>query len=304
MKMVNKVIRSGSFLLKMMIVIAFFGVQVQSFAQQDTEKAEREARKYMKEAEEALSENDFASAEAYYRQAIAKDPANAEARYNLGNLYYNEEINHESVERHSQAAEVASEKTIKHNAFHNKGNAFMKQKKYKEAVEAYKNALRNNPADDETRYNLALAKKMLEEEKEKGGGDDEQNKDENQDQQDQNQDQNQDKDQQGDQGEQEQNKDGEPRDNEQGGEQDKQDPKEGEDQKGEEGDPRDPQNNENQDQKGDKPGDQQQQPTPGQLSPQQVKNLLEAMGNEEKKIQDKINAKKAKGAKTKTEKDW
>ena len=50
---------------------------------------------------------------------------------------------------------------------------------------------------------------------------------------------------------------------------------------------------------------QQQQPTePGKLSPQQVKNLLEAMNNEEKKVQDKINAKKQKGTKVKSEKDW
>ncbi|HAV54019.1 MAG TPA: hypothetical protein DCX41_03680, partial [Aequorivita sp.] len=42
------------------------------------------------------------------------------------------------------------------------GNTYMNEKKYTEAVEAYKNALRNNPNDDETRYNLALAKDMLE----------------------------------------------------------------------------------------------------------------------------------------------
>jgi Ca-activated chloride channel family protein len=53
---------------------------------------------------------------------------------------------------------------------------------------------------------------------------------------------------------------------------------------------------------GDKP--QQQQPVPGQLSPQQVKSLLEAMNNEEKKVQDKINAQKQKGAKVKSNKDW
>lgn len=293
---------SGTFLLKMMFVVAFLGVHGQSFAQEDAEKATREAKKYMKEAEEALSDNDFASAEAYYRQAIAKDPSNAAARYNLGNLYYNKEINQESVQRHSQAAEVASEKPVKHNSFHNQGNAFMKQKKYKEAVEAYKNALRNNPKDDETRYNMALAKKMLEEEKQDGEGEDEQNQDQNQEEQDQNQD----KDQQGDEGEQEQNEDGEPQDSQEGGDEENKDQQEGKDKEGEKGDPKDPKNEENQDQKGGKPQDQQeqQQPRPGQLSPQQVKNLLEAMGNEEKKVQDKINAEKAKGAKTKSEKDW
>ena len=45
-------------------------------------------------------------------------------------------------------------------------------------------------------------------------------------------------------------------------------------------------------------------PKQGQLSPEQVKSLLEAMNNQEKKVQDKINAKKVKGKPVKTKKDW
>ncbi|MFD1079779.1 tetratricopeptide repeat protein, partial [Longispora fulva] len=161
----------NKYLLKMAFLGVLFFSGISAFAQEDAEKAAREARKYMQEAEAALSEDDIASAEAYYRKAIAKDPSNAEAKYNLGNLYYNKEITNEAVQRHGQAAKVTEKKTLKHDSFHNRGNAFMKQKKYKEAIEAYKNSLRNNPADDETRYNLALAKKMLEEEQKKGGGD-------------------------------------------------------------------------------------------------------------------------------------
>ena len=282
-------------------VILFSGFKTS--AQDDAEKAAREAKKFMQEAEEALSENDLASAEAYYRKAIAKDPSNAEAKYNLGNLYYNKEITNEAVQRHGQAAKVTEKKDLKHDSFHNRGNAFMKQKKYKEAIEAYKNSLRNNPSDDETRYNLALAKKMLEEEQKQGGGD--KNQDQKQDKQDQNKDQEQQdqKKQEGDEGEKEKNEDGKPQDEkDQGGEKDQQDKKEGEDKKDEEGKP---QNKDKQEQnQGDEKQEKQPQPRPGQLSPQQVKNLLEAMGNEEKKVQDKINAEKVKGAKTKTEKDW
>lgn len=276
-------------------------LQISLSAQEDPEKAAKAAKKYMQEAEAALAENDMATAEAYYRQAIAKDPENAEARYNLGNLYYNNEITGEAVQRHSQSAKVAEEKPLKHNSFHNQGNAFMKQKKYKEAVEAYKNALRNDPGDEETRYNYALAKKMLEEEK-KGGGEDDNQQDK--DQQDQDQEQKQDqKDQQGDEGEKEKNDEGKPQDDSEGGEEDKQDKKEGEDKKDDEGKPQD--QDKQQPQEGSEEEQQKQpQPRPGQLSPQQVKNLLEAMGNEEKKVQEKVNAEKVKGAKTKTEKDW
>ncbi|MFT5231274.1 MAG: Ca-activated chloride channel family protein, partial [Candidatus Azotimanducaceae bacterium] len=79
----------------------------------------------------------------------------------------------------------------------------------------------------------------------------------------------------------------------------KDDKKEGEDEK-DKGKPDEPKDKK----EGEDEQPQQPQPTPGKLSPQQVKSLLEAMNNEEKKVQDKINAKKEKGVKVKTDKDW
>ncbi|WNH14145.1 hypothetical protein [Thalassobellus suaedae] len=49
---------------------------------------------------------------------------------------------------------------------------------------------------------------------------------------------------------------------------------------------------------------QQPKPQPGQMSPQQMKNLLEAMNNQEQKVQEKMNAEKMKGVKIQTDKDW
>ncbi|NNL32894.1 MAG: aerotolerance regulator BatC, partial [Flavobacteriaceae bacterium] len=84
---------------------------------------------------------------------------------------------------------------------------------------------------------------------------------------------------------------------------DKEDQKEGDDKEDDNGKPKDEKDNK----EDNKPGDEkkkQQQPQPGKLSPQQVKNLLEAMNNQEKKVQEKINAKKTKGTRVETEKDW
>merc|ERR1711991_196942 len=65
------------------------------------------------------------------------------------------------------------DKLSKAEAYHNMGNSFMKEKEYGKAVEAFKNSLRNNSKDDETRYNLALAKELLKNQQ--------QNKDDNKD---------------------------------------------------------------------------------------------------------------------------
>ncbi|HET8854975.1 MAG TPA: tetratricopeptide repeat protein [Salinimicrobium sp.] len=280
---------------RMLLLGGLLMFSISVFAQERPDQVAEKSLEFMQQAEEAVAENDFALAEAYYRKAIAKDPGNAAARYNLGNLYYKEKAVKEATQRLSQSAKVASAEELKHRSFHNEGNAFMDQKKYKEAVEAYKNALRNNPQDDKTRYNLALAKKMLEQQKKKGGGKDNKEQDKNQ----KNNQKKENKDQKGDQGENKKDQ-GEPKDQDGEDSKEKKENKDGEEKKDDKGKPED----QNKDQNKGKPEQGKQKPAPGQLSPQQIKNLLEAMANEEKKVQEKINARKAKGARVQTEKDW
>ena len=250
-------------------------------AQEDKElkKTLREAQTLLSEANTEIDADNFVDGEADYRTAISLDPKDETGRYNLGNAYYNEKLNDQAMRRFSEAAEIASDKEEKHKAYHNLGNTLMNAKDYQGAVEAYKNALRNDPTDDETRYNLALAKDMLEKNPPKGGGD---NEDEN------NEDEKEEQNEDGD------NKEGDNKEEKEN--EDKGDEKE-ENKKGENEDKGNP----------DKPNEEkkeQQQPVPGKLSPQQVKNLLEAMNNEEKKVQEKINARKQKGARVKSNKDW
>ena len=227
----------------------------------------------------AIENNEFINGEVAYRKAIAIEEDKATGSYNLGNAYYEKSKNQEALSRFIAAARVATTKPQRHQAFHNVGNALMNQKEYTGAVEAYKNALRNNPTDDKTRYNLALAKDLLEKNPPQESEDDQDKEQDPQDQQDQ-----QDK-------KDDQDKEKEPKDN--------QDP---EDKKGDEQeDKKEPQEPKEEQSKQDQ---KQNQPPDGKLSPQQVKNLLESMNNQEKKVQDKINAKKQKGVKIKSEKDW
>src|SRR5690606_5858114 len=140
-------------------------VSVSTFAQQQLKEQKKDfkaAQNFLSEAQQSLQKDEFPPAEADYRKAISLNPKSETAKYNLGTAYYGKDKNAEAMLRFKQAASTATEKSEKHKAFHNLGNTFMNEKKYSEAVEAYKNALRNNPNDDETRYNLALAKDMLE----------------------------------------------------------------------------------------------------------------------------------------------
>ena len=265
--------------------------------QEDREQIIAEAKQFIATGNEVLTKDgNFPKAEGEYRKAINKNPIDPTAKYNLANAYYNSEKYDEANQRYTEAAKVATSKQNKHKAFHNQGNTYMEQKKYKEAVEAYKNALRNNPRDEETRYNLALAKKMLEQEQQQsdqnkddqGGGDQDQDQDQNQDQK-EGDDKEEKKGDEGDQKEQDQ-KDGE--DENKGDQGDDKEDK-GDEEKDDKGEPNEDKGDQGKDPKEGKPQDQKPQQVQGQLSPQQVKSLLEAMNNEEKKVQDKINAKKS-----------
>ena len=121
---------------------------------------------------DALSlNNDFTNAEGDYRKAISKLRDNQTASFNLGNTYYENENFEEALYRYQEALKHANSKEDKHKIFHNIGNILMSQKRCKEAVEAYKNGLRLNPKDDETRYNYALAKDCMENQSDKNPDD-------------------------------------------------------------------------------------------------------------------------------------
>lgn len=233
----------------------------------------QEKDKVLPEANEEYVAKNFVDAEANYRISHSKFPNRTVASYNLGNAIYRQNQFSESKYAYANALKNLKSRPQKHKAFHNIGNVFMKEKNYTEAVEAYKNALRNDPTDEETRYNYALAKKML---KDNPPPKDDKKKDKNKDK---NKDKDKDKDKKDDKKDQ-----------------DKKDDKKDQDEK--DGD-------KDKDKKDDKPKDDgQPKPKPGGIPKQRMENLLDAVNNEEKKIQDKVNANKVKGTPVKTEKDW
>lgn len=202
----------------------------------------------------------------------------AVANYNLGNSIYRQNQHSEAKYKFASAVEVAKTKEEKHKAYHNLGNTFMMEKNYQAAVDAYKNALRNNPLDDETRYNYALAKKKLKENPPKKDKNKDKNKDKDKDNKEQDQ-KNKDNKDKNEQNKKDQNKDK------------KDDQKDGNDKK-------------DKNDKGDQDKKEQPHPKPSGANKQQIENLLNAVNNSEQKIQDKINAKKIKASPVTNEKDW
>ena len=263
-------------------LILFVLLSICGSAQEEEKEAQLSlSNNYVFEGNSLVNEN-FIEAEKKYRLAVSAKQNNAVGSYNLGNAYYKSELYDEAMLRHLEAVNNSASKLEKHKAYHNIGNTLMQKKRCKEAVSAYKNALRNSPSDDESRYNLALAQECAKEQGD-GKGEDK-DKDENKD----------------DKENSDENKDNEEKNKDKGGEDEEK--KEGDDKEDEDGKPKD--DNGNQNDKDPNKDKGQPKPQPGKMSPQQVKNLLEAMNNEEKKVQEKMNASKTKGVKIQTEKDW
>lgn len=293
--------------MKRIIQIAFAFICIYGFSQETGDPKEKErnlkaSTNLTYDANKDLVDDKFVDAEANYRKAISKSNDNAAAKFNLGNAYYKENSFGEAFVRYKQAGETAQAKDERHKAYHNLGNVFMQNKEYEKAIEAYKEALRNDPTDEETRYNLALAKEK-------------QKKDQQQKQNDKNNDdKNKDKDNQDQQQDQQQNKNDQNKDQQDKKDQDNQnqdqnkdqgdDKKPDQDQQGDQDQKKDDPNQQGENPKDQKQDPKQQQPRPNQLSPQQIRNILEAMNNEEQKVQEKINGKKVKGVPAKNAKDW
>lgn len=151
-------------------------------------------RQLIRHGNRLFREQKFEEAEATFRKAVAANPKNPEAQYNLGCALMAQQKDSMAVQCFENGAKMQPDRERRAQAYHNMGVICQQKKMFAEAVDAYKEALRNNPKDDETRYNLALCLKQLKN----------QPKNQNKQQQDKNKDKNKDK---NDKNKQDQNKD-------------------------------------------------------------------------------------------------
>ncbi len=128
-------------------------------------------RQHIRQGNKAFRSMKYDQAEVSYRKALAKKPSNSQALYNMGCLLMQKEntpgADSLAVETFKKAAKAEVNKRRKAMSYHNMGVIFQQARDFQQAIEAYKEALRNNPKDNQTRYNLALCQRQL---KKDGGG--------------------------------------------------------------------------------------------------------------------------------------
>ncbi len=219
----------------------------QVLAQQKTD------RDYLRSGNKLYNDSLFIKAEVDYRKALEVNPKSTDAMFNLANALLMQQKAKEAMEQYQSVSKIEKDKEKLAQIYHNMGVILQSSKQLPQCIEAYKESLRNNPKDDETRYNLALAQKQLK---------DQQQDQQNQDQQQQQQEQKEDK--------QEQNKDQQ------------------------EQEQKDQQQQQNQ---------QQQQQNKSEMSKENAQQLLNAVMQDEKNVQDKVK-KQLQIQGKKLEKDW
>ena len=164
-------------------------------------------RQYIREGNKQFRIGQYDKAEVSYRKAVESNPKNPQAIFNLGNALLAQKKDSAAVQQFEQSARMESNPLRKSAAYHNMGVICQTHKMYDDAIEAYKNALRMNPNDDETRYNLVLCKHLKKKQDDKNKQNQQNKDDKNKDdKKDQNKDQNKDKDKKDDNKQQQQQK--------------------------------------------------------------------------------------------------
>ena len=141
----------------------------------------RREREFIRNGNKFYDEKRYADAEVEYKKAISENPNSQIGNYNLalslikqsGGTNVEGENNplKDASELLSSVAQGSKNPELRSKAFYNLGNLAYNQQQYAQSIEMYKNALRENPEDNQARENLRLAQLKKQEQ--------EQNKDKN-----------------------------------------------------------------------------------------------------------------------------
>lgn len=118
-------------------------------------------RQFIREGNKLYRSHKYSQAENVFRKALSKNPHNPQVVYNLGCALMSQGNDSAAIVQFNSAARLENNKFRRAKSYHNIGVILQEQQNYSDAIEAYKNALRNNPNDNDTRYNYVLCKRLL-----------------------------------------------------------------------------------------------------------------------------------------------
>lgn len=226
--------------------------------------AAAQERRLVNKGNQLYQQKKFNEAAKTYEQALRKDPGYTPGMFNLGDALMQQKKYDAARQVLDKAAQSSKTPDMKAGARYNIGNSYMSQQKWQDAVDAYKQSLRNNPNDADAKYNLSYALAKMRQQQQQGGG--------------KNQQQQQQQNQQNKQNQQQQNQQN--KDQKQGNQKQQQDQGEKEQQQ----------------------QNQHPQPQSSKISQQQADNILKALAQDERKLHDRLQQRKA--VPTRLEKDW
>lgn len=146
MKRVKNIVSAGTTAL---IIFLLFAEAEYTFAQKNNT--------LISKGNEYYRQQEYDKARAAYEEALAKDPGNATASFNMGNALFREKKFEEAAKTFEEAAQKTKDKSLQSQLYYNKGVALTQQKQLEQSIEAYKQSLRLNPADSLARDNLQRA---------------------------------------------------------------------------------------------------------------------------------------------------
>lgn len=149
------------FVLMSMTMSLLAQENAQAVAQGENKIDEKVERNTIRKGNGLFNDKKYTEAEIEYRKALEANPSSEIATYNLGAALYKQQKWNDSRNEYRKIVQASSDSLRAAHAWHNLGNISFQEKNYAQSIEEYKNALRRNPKDDETRYNLRLAQLLL-----------------------------------------------------------------------------------------------------------------------------------------------
>lgn len=242
---------------RFLFTLLLFAFSVAVFAQEE--------RHIIREGNKNYKAGEYDKAESNYKKAMELNPETTKLLNNIGAAQYRNGNFTDAAVSYDNFLKLAGTKKEKADAFYNIGNSYLQAAEYDKSIQAYQNALKMDPTHDLSRYNMAVATK-IQEQQQGGGGQNQQQQDK--DQQDKN-DQNKDK--------------------------SKNDQKD----KGDNGDQQ-----KNDKDKADQKKEDQPQPKENEMTREEMERFLESLQQKEKDVQEKVNKEKFQAQQRVVEKEW